>query len=745
MPHPPINLKLVALGLNDADTNGFERFGQAFYAAVMGRAFVPLGGMHDGGAEGYIEPELFEDPQAIHFLQVSKQKTYRTKICATVKRLCDYGRKPQSVVYLTSQVIEDIDIVEEELSDKLNCRILIRDAKYVEAHINRNQETIAAFTTYIRPHLDYLFEPGNANIAPRTAHYTDRTLAVFLRQEVEHRRGQTDLLDSVSDSLILWSLSDTDPDQDRLMNRQQILEKIEQALPSARRYIRGVLDNRLDNLRRKGRTDGRQVRYYNRDAGLYCLPFETRELIAVENIEDVSLKQKVTTILTQRCKRLLEDEEDLIIPQVVSVCQDVLQRLFERQGLQVALFVTDGDQDDEVYANAAALIVEVIEGNPSFSSAGEIIRRLSTRVLRGTFYDGTDEERQYLEKLSKTYVLLLMLRNEPRIVEYFKTISSKFNLYIGTDFLVRAFSEHFLDTANQTTQNLFKILKSTGAKLILTEKVVKELTTHLRRQIIEFESSYAHIEHKITLELVEYIDRILIRSYFYSRLAAVSGINPPAGFRSYIENFASYAEIRSNTGEMELARYLVNKFGFEYETTEEMCEGVDPEKVEALATLIAAQRGEQNNNALTHQILAHNDALQVYAIYAKRRKNREGSPANPFGYQTWWLTQDGAVRRAAVPVIAANGGHRFMMRPEFLLNFLSLAPSAAEISDSFRTVFPSVLGVRLSNRLADHTFKDVVRKANEVWSTNEERAGAMISELTEKLKSDTLKVYDTKW
>ena len=86
-----------------------------------------------------------------------------------------------------------------------------------------------------------------------------------------------------------------------------------------------------------------------------------------------------------------------------------------------------------------------------------------------------------------------------------------------------------------------------------------------------------------------------------------------------------------------------------------------------------------------------------------------------------------------------------MMRPEFLLNFISLAPSTAETANSYRTIFPSVLGVRLSSRLPDNTFKDVVRKANEVWSVDEERAGAMIAELTEKLKGDTIKVYDAEY
>jgi hypothetical protein len=60
MPLATINNKLVPIALEEVDTANFERFGQAFYGAIIGRAFVPLGGMHDGGAEGYMDPEVSE-------------------------------------------------------------------------------------------------------------------------------------------------------------------------------------------------------------------------------------------------------------------------------------------------------------------------------------------------------------------------------------------------------------------------------------------------------------------------------------------------------------------------------------------------------------------------------------------------------------------------------------------------------------------------------------------------------------
>ena len=136
-----IDPRLVLRALPEASTFAFEKFGQTFYGSLQDREFVPLGGMHDGGAEGFDsskekEPELFEEAQTSSFLQVSKEVTVRSKVRRTVKRLREYGRDPKVVTYLTSQAVADIDKEEKLLSDELGCRIRIRDLAFIEVNIN---------------------------------------------------------------------------------------------------------------------------------------------------------------------------------------------------------------------------------------------------------------------------------------------------------------------------------------------------------------------------------------------------------------------------------------------------------------------------------------------------------------------------------------------------------------------------------------------------------------------------------
>ena len=313
--------------------------------------------------------------------------------------------------------------------------------------------------------------------------------------------------------------------------------------------------------------------------------------------------------------------------------------------------------------------------------------------------------------------------------------------------MVRALSEHYLSPENQTNRNLFELLRKAGATLVLTEKAVEELASHLRRQIFEFQNAYEHLESRFQLDWVQYIDRILIRAYFYSRLAPLGGgLKPPAGWKSYIEQFASYEDIRNDRGQEGLARYLTNKFGFVYESAEEMRQGLPLEDIEELKKRILKVREDLGRGGREKaDLLAYNDSLQALRVYQRRNMQGETSPGNPFGFRTWWLTDDAGVRKAAAELVGRHHGQRFMMRPEFLLNFISFAPSAREVLDSYREVFPTALGVRLSNRVQENTFREVMVKANEVWSVDEARAGAMITECVNALKGDTIKVYEHKW
>ncbi|WP_139793230.1 hypothetical protein [Ensifer aridi] len=80
-----------------------------------------------------------------------------------------------------------------------------------------------------------------------------------------------------------------------------------------------------------------------------------------------------------------------------------------------------------------------------------------------------------------------------------------------------------------------------------------------------------------------------------------------------------------------------------------------------------------------------------------------------------------------------------------MLSNTSFAPELKEVRDSFEKIFPSVLGVRLSARLSPGVFESVMDQAKEVSAYDDARAGTLITDLTNKLKGDALRLYEVVW
>ena len=196
----------------------FEHFVQAFHAEMVGSSFVPLGGVHDGGADGF-EDAIFEgETRPTSFLQASKSSDVNGKIRRTVRRLVEFGRSVTQATFYFSQPISNSDRLEEDLSAELGIAVRIRSKQYIVSHVNHSPATIAAFNSYLAEAASFLNRVGSTGERRRYPFET-RTLCAFLNQEVERRRGNATILTAVADTLILWGLEGTDPQAGRTISR----------------------------------------------------------------------------------------------------------------------------------------------------------------------------------------------------------------------------------------------------------------------------------------------------------------------------------------------------------------------------------------------------------------------------------------------------------------------------------------------------------------------------------------------
>ena len=128
------------------------------------------------------------------------------------------------------------------------------------------------------------------------------------------------------------------------------------------------------------------------------------------------------------------------------------------------------------------------------------------------------------------------------------------------------------------------------------------------------------------------------------------------------------------------------------------------------------------------------------AIYGRREKNGEMAKPTEFGFRTWWLTGETSILRHTAKLVASHGS-RYMMRPEFALNFIAMSPKYAEVRRAYENIFPSLLGVRLANRVKEEVYRDMMTKVREASLLEPGRVESVIATLSDQLKSDFVRVY----
>lgn len=727
-----IHPDLVKIALDRVQGWQFESFANDFYSALLGVRYVPLGGTKDGGADAFDGDYIREEiDRATSFFQASVETDFRGKIRRTAKRLREFGRDPRELTYLTSRTVKYIDAEERALSVELDLTVRIRDGAYVVSHINDGVATRSAYRHYLESSTAFLKSVGSSSLIAPSAHVASPAVYVFLEQELARRRGDMSLVDAVTDSLILWALEGTDPEAKLFMSRQDVLQRISQEIPATRQVVEPRLGRRLEVLSNKNNPEGRQVRWH-RSEDVFVLPYETRQRIEDENRADETLRLDVLASLYTRIVESAHPsfgEADCRMGAEIALRS--LQRTFEQEGLEFANFLQDESTGD--FATVTDSIRTTLTERNVTGQQGIYMGEVVFRAIRGVFYGSEEVERAYLGKLSRTYTLLFTLNTEPKLIEFFQDLTRHLNLYVGTDLLVRALSERYVPDADQMTRRTLLMAGHVGARLVLTDVVLDEVLGNLRAADNEFRNWFEAIESHVNDDMARNAGNIMVRAYLYARANPALGSRKPASWPAFISQFCRYEDLHRSSAEDSLRRYLQMTFALEHDPADELENIVDGDKLEALAKSLADSKSTAR--------LARNDALMALSIYARRRQRKEDRSVSEFGYETWWLTGESTILRHTAELVREHRGARYMMRPDFLLNFLTLAPNSREAQKTLGHVFPSVLGIRLSRRMKESTYHGILSKVKEAAGFEDARRASAIADASNRLKGDFWKQY----
>jgi hypothetical protein len=731
----PISEKLFDYLIPSLSGERFEILAKELYAAEIGDAFVPLGGMHDGGADGFLDIRVSEGKKPNVFFQFSVTESGRAKakIEQTIAALLKAGRDPKQLIYSTTELLPKQDVWVEAVFEKHKVLLTIKDRERLKQTINSDTRANKAFLDFFAADISALRHSAEGLRGAVNQFVNDPTVFAFLDFELKERFSKDHLQDKILDSLVYWALRDTDPDNGRFLGREAIAVAINTMFPTATSVLAPRLDARLAELSKKSMGDMERVRHHKaRD--LFCLPFEMRKQLAERALDESRLQDDFVESIRQRLKSFAKSPLTNGSEQLgVTLVFDSVHDYFVEQGLILSAYLENKVETVQISDQIVERqVANVLAKSPNKARISPALIEDAMRVLRGVFYTPSEIERLYLGYLSRTSLLFMTLQKAPRMIEYFNQMGGNFRLLVGTDMLVKALSEQQLPAERRQVESLLMVCNEIGAKLVLTEPVLDEVVTHLHAVDLEYRNHYLPNEPYLSIDDVSECDRILIRAYYYCKFEGTR-----ISWDKFVNQFLDPGALRSKAeqGRAELMGFLVQRFKMEYLSKEEISSGVVQSDVDNLAGKLIEAR------ATKHRELSVNDALMVHAVYKQRKAHKESAIYDGFGYRTWWLTKETQVLNFTGPLVIREGGVPYIMRPEFILNFIALSPKAASVRQSLRDLLPTTVGLQLGQHLRPDVMHQLLSGTAEWASLSPERVAVIIGQRVNRLKHDRLKQY----
>lgn len=705
-----LNIFRAALSKID-DGNVFENFAKQFLSNILGYDFIPVGGVKDRGIDG-LESILKRKDQERSIYQISIQKTYEDKIRESIRKLVRNNIALDRFYYVTNQDVKNKDLIQDEMYEEFQLPTTIYDINWFAVNVNSKISTVNTYKTFIDTYLHEFEKPGKSYVVSDLV--GDPRLFVFLRQQWDSQKDVNNIDEILCDTLILYALENTDPDKSELLTSTEIKSRIAKTIKFDPKVLHDLIDKRLQELSKKPRKI-----HFHPDGG-YCLPYETRIAIAERNIEEENLHKKFVIDTEEKIKKYINPGKSAI-KDCTKLVETVVHDIFYKQGLEFSQFVQDGQSQDSLENDISTIISDIVDRSKVAPRQKQDIKLAMQMAVRDMVYNGTEAQKIYLKKLSNTYMMLFMLQCDPKIATYFESMAAKLFVYVDTSIIIPALSEYYLSPENKRYWGLLKGAHDAGVKLVINAAILQELVAHFNAIIVGYEKEYKYYENSENLEdLMLLVDTVLMRSYFYAKHR-----DQVSSFESFIENFVNYD--LSNAAEC-LVEWLKSEFGIVYVDDKSLNVSVDQSDYDRLFSVLSRYK--------SHEEKAKSDAMLILHIYAMRSKNNEMGDSGIVGYKTWWLSTDTRTHRSVIATFRNKYKVSCYLRPDFLLNYISLAPNMNQVDHAYKDIFPSFLGVNISFHMPKEIINCVRKYVNDHRNKNEGRIKAILRDLADKLKTD---------
>ena len=676
-----ISAERFQLALDRLDPTQWRLF-ERLATVMMSAEFPSIRPVAAMSGDGGIDAMLFcleDDPSVL--LQFSVRKDFATKVDETCKRLRTTHPKALVLIYVTNQEIgpRAVDL-RAKARREFGLHLDPRDRDYLVSTRNANPATIDEAEALAQAVVDPLLGRSGVAITEQAQALDDleaKAAFVYLGLQWADDTREKGLTKLCFDAIVRSVLRDTTNDDRK--SRHEVHRLVAQLLPGQHG---NTLETQVDGA--LNRMNKRFVRHWQK-IDEYCLTWAERvrlnERLEELGVMDISLRSRLRDAIRASANELGEHLDDYLIASHVEFSRTVIERVLLNRGEAFATAVAH-DRGADVRSTDVEAVIDNVVAHERFKL------QLPPHVIAGTLQsiliNPPEDVKRYLRSLADTYTLFAFMRETPDVQSAVVKMFSEGDIWLDSSVILPLFAEELLLPESRSHTELIRATKESGIGLHITEGVLEELVTHIRRSV-------GYNRARSRPEGAQGSPPFLLSAYEFAG-------NSSDGFERWVENFYG------SDPDVDVMEYLEDVHGIRLDPLIEYLNEAPMELRAHVAEVWydardykdvkAAALGLPALDPTIREKLVSHDVENYVGVLMRREKRNEKRSA--FGFKSWWLTLDRNAYR-----VNARLADRMTERPpaspaispDFMLNYLAIGPARTRLSRKSEESLPLMVNM----------------------------------------------------
>jgi hypothetical protein len=611
----------------------------------------PLGGQKDGGKDAVVERFYSHEGRRTRTVfQFSLRKDILEKIKETIGRLNDSGAEYEKLVFVTTT---SFGAERQEEAKKL-----VRKDYDLSLEIYENR-TLMTYLSNFENGMFYRVFPD-----------VRRQVEALLASEGERRRDDAQARER--EFLKVCCAFSFDPAARK--TRKSLIDQTVLALISMEGGIPlsagkvlarateilgpGVLADESQVMAAIGRLISGGRLESNRE-GFYVSTGGQLSIESAQAAMEANSEASIGDIIADVVQALGESISDAERLQLAENARTVLVEYFRLNGLELANSILSGVAPVLVYGGATERLKEMAScrlrphlGNLLFDAIGSAIA------------NPTEEQARYFANCSRAYLAVQVMNIDPALREFQASRIANKTFVLDTDFVIDAIIQDL--PKSSIYRNLVNQLLSLGAKVLVPEEVLHEVTTHFMISVRTYDY-FADYLNSLTEELLTaQVQNALVRGYWYYAHGRGCYRN---GFMKYRQNY--YDEGSKEAFVAEVAREALPGVNIG-SIADVLGVDVDQSKVEPVrSVMLELSRASVRIAHRTEEQIAELSNIDTLLMLATAKYNESSSTDSKtvLGHKGYIITTSGRYIRAAERL---NLDIRVSTRPQILIGLMEM-------------------------------------------------------------------------